>query len=128
METTIHWIEKRQTERVFSDKFVVTYLAPWDVSDILAPPRLFATSPPSFCLVQSFSVDPHHISNEHAPTNQETIASPCNEPHGNSGLEIFIQESKEKVPAYTIFPMCDLKPISLIISYPSLGLVCIEHP
>ena len=82
---SIAW--RRQTSSaVFSDNFV-TYLAPWDVSDIPTPPRQFATQPPPhFLSVSSFWFWTRIIwCNEHATNNQETT-SPSNKLLGKSGL------------------------------------------
>ena len=123
----LNW--KRQTERVFSDKFVVTYLAPWDVSNILTPPCGRATSS-LFCLVRSFSVDPYYRRIEHDPTYQEI--QPQNRPLTslveNQGFQFyFSRKSTESASLHNIREKRQKRYSCKTISSPSLGLVCIQH-
>ena len=120
----------RKTNRstaVFSDNFV-TYLAPWDVSDIPTPPRQFATHPPPqphFILPVSSKLFPLPPAlYDDATSMQRTTRRPPApltsylENQGQGNLCPRIHWNQQRVPAYTIFQMCN-NTVTDILLYPT---------
>ena len=128
METTIHWIEKDKQREYFPislsshiwllGTFPISWLRP-----VEEPP------PPYFVSSEVFSVVPYDRRIEHDPTYQEI--QPQNRPLTslveNQGFQFFSRKSTESASLHNIREKRQKRYSCKTISYPSLGLVCIQH-